>query len=477
MRWFPVVFAFAVVTLLATPIVAAAQPAQMPPGIMWHSLLGTTVMYSNTGNFSPAGFERLVAVFLPPAQSNTTYPYNPDDGGKFWAILSAADGTQLARCDFWAQERPAPYWFVDDVWMTDLTTGERNHTKQMPLPPGDYTMDYFLDTGRFYTFSFSVTKIDSDDPFRPQTYWFLDGPWRDWGYLTYPSADPSGSLKWVIFLHNKGREASKDVSIQITVTRDADGTVVCASRPGMSWSLAREWKSYGFELAHPNGMIFPASELLGRDGAYTLRMTVDGQIYGTWAFQVAGGQLQYAGRALRGAVDQLEFIEGGPDRWWYIRQESGQAAEAPTATAGGQPAAEPAAPATPAGDQPAATTGATGEVELIPGGAPIQVNGTTMVPLRAIFEWLGADVKFIAQANTIIAQRGDTIVLLRTDSTTATVNGKQQELTQMPIQHQGSTYVPLRFVAEAFGCQVSYDAASGTATVIDGDRVGAMIMQ
>ena len=115
MRWSVVVPAFVVVALIAAPLAALAQPPEMQPGIMWGSLLGGVTMYSNTGNFTLTGFERLTAVFLPPAQSNTIYPYNPDDGGKFWATVSAADGTELARYDLWALERPAPYWMVDDA--------------------------------------------------------------------------------------------------------------------------------------------------------------------------------------------------------------------------------------------------------------------------------------------------------------------------------------------------------------------------
>lgn len=463
---------------LAASLPTFAQPQPMPPGVMWDSLLASVTMYSNTGNATLAGFERLVAVFLPPATSRTEYPYNPDDGGKFWAILSSADGTQLARYDFWSQERPAPYWYVDDAWVTDLATGARIETRQIPLPPGQYVADYFLESGRIYTFPFSVSKLDSDDPFRPQSFWFLDGPWQDWGCLTYSEGDPGQTLQWLIFLRNKGREASKDVALKVAVTRDADGATVCTTRPGMTWSLMREWKPLRFELVSANEIPFRAADLLARDGAYTLRMTIDGQTYGTWKFQVAGGALQYAGRTVRGAVDPTQFVEGGPTQWWYIRQESGQAS-------GGAGAAAPAAPGATTGGAQAATTGgtaggtaqATGAPELIPGGAPIQVNGVTMVPLRAIFEWLGAEIKFIAQANTIIAQRGDTVVSLRTDSTTAYVNGQQRELAQQPVQRDGTTYIPLRFVAEAFGCQVAYDAASATVTITDGERVGQMSAQ
>jgi len=471
MRWpTAVVCTFVVVMLVAAPMLAVAQPQAMPPGIMWGTLLGGVTLYSKTGNVTLGGFDRITAVFLPPPQSQAYYPYNPDNGDKFWAVLSAADGTQLARYDFWAQQPTAPYWAIDDMWATDLVTDERIGTKQVPLEPGDYTVDFHLPTGRFYTFSFAVTRLDSDDPSKAQSYWFLEGPWRDWGCLTYAEADPTQSLTWRVFMRNKGREASESMSAQVVVSRDADGSTVCTSRSGMSYDLMREWRSRDFDLVHPTGAMFNAGELLARDGGYTLRMIVDGQLYGTWHFQIANGQLQYAGRTVRGAVDPLEFVEGGTSQWWYIRDESGQA---PAAVATGGETAGPT-PATGGGEVTApAGGGATGAPEVIPGASRITINGNTMVPLRSVFEWLGAEVKWIPQALTIIATRGDDdIVMMRLDEDEATVNAKKVPLPQRPVQQNGVTYVPLRFSAEAFGATVGFDAASGAVTITDGGRVG-----
>jgi len=90
-----------------------------------------------------------------------------------------------------------------------------------------------------------------------------------------------------------------------------------------------------------------------------------------------------------------------------------------------------------------------------------------------VFEWLGAEVKWIPQALSIYASRGDEIiVLMRLDEDEATVNGRKVPLPQRPVQQNGVTYVPLRFSAEAFGATVGFDAATGAITITDGDRVG-----
>ena len=45
-------------------------------------------------------------------------------------------------------------------------------------------------------------------------------------------------------------------------------------------------------------------------------------------------------------------------------------------------------------------------------------------------------------------------------SKVAEVNGELKTLSLAPVEKQGATLVPIRFVAEALGCQVEYEAAS-----------------
>lgn len=59
---------------------------------------------------------------------------------------------------------------------------------------------------------------------------------------------------------------------------------------------------------------------------------------------------------------------------------------------------------------------------------PVVENGRTLVPLRAIFEAMGADVSWDQESQTATAVRGDTVVVLKLGSTTPTVNGQIQRL-------------------------------------------------
>lgn len=97
------------------------------------------------------------------------------------------------------------------------------------------------------------------------------------------------------------------------------------------------------------------------------------------------------------------------------------------------------------------------------GSAPAQVGGRTLVPLRAIFEALGAQVEF--SSGIIRARRGDTNLQLQIGSSNASVNGAPR-LLEVPAQSVfGRTLVPLRFVGEALGAGVQFNPGSGVIAI------------
>jgi hypothetical protein len=89
---------------------------------------------------------------------------------------------------------------------------------------------------------------------------------------------------------------------------------------------------------------------------------------------------------------------------------------------------------------------------------PIVRAGRVFVPLRGVFERLGASVVY--QNGTINATRGPVTVSLQIGSTQATVSGQQQMLDVAPFIVGASTYVPLRFVSQSLGADVQYDGAN-----------------
>jgi hypothetical protein len=96
---------------------------------------------------------------------------------------------------------------------------------------------------------------------------------------------------------------------------------------------------------------------------------------------------------------------------------------------------------------------------------PQNMNGSILVPLRAIFEEMGAKIDYVAATRTVTATKGDTVVVLTIGDTSPTVRGKVVPIDQPGIIVSGRTLAPLRFVAEAFGGTVTWDGASNTANI------------
>lgn len=97
----------------------------------------------------------------------------------------------------------------------------------------------------------------------------------------------------------------------------------------------------------------------------------------------------------------------------------------------------------------------------------INEDQVSMVPVRFISERLGAEVKWNAASNqiTVKDQLNDKTIILTLNSKTASVNGSSVQLDSAPILKNGSTFVPLRFIAEQLGCKVGFDNKTGSVTI------------
>ncbi len=104
-----------------------------------------------------------------------------------------------------------------------------------------------------------------------------------------------------------------------------------------------------------------------------------------------------------------------------------------------------------------------GEPVYFTDAAPTIENGRTLVPLRAIFEAMGAEVFWDSNKNTATAIKANTKVVLPIGSTQPTINGSVQQLDVPAKIINGRTLAPLRFVGEVFGGNVRWD--QGTQTI------------
>lgn len=116
-----------------------------------------------------------------------------------------------------------------------------------------------------------------------------------------------------------------------------------------------------------------------------------------------------------------------------------------------------------------------GENVAFTDAAPQVVNQRTFLPFRAVFEAMGANVEYEADTQTVVATRGDKTMrmVLGAKEATVTENGVT---TTIPMDvaafaQDNRTYVPVRFAAQAFGCNVGWDQAKQTVILLDTENL------
>jgi len=96
---------------------------------------------------------------------------------------------------------------------------------------------------------------------------------------------------------------------------------------------------------------------------------------------------------------------------------------------------------------------------------PVLDNGRTLVPMRSIFEALGAWVEWNPDTRTVLGWLGDVIVTVQIDNTEMLVN-KEPKVLDVPAKIVSDrTMVPVRAISESFGCDVKWDAENKTVII------------
>lgn len=104
---------------------------------------------------------------------------------------------------------------------------------------------------------------------------------------------------------------------------------------------------------------------------------------------------------------------------------------------------------------------------------PQIIEDRTLVPMRKIFETLGAKVTWIGELNTIIAAKGENVIAMtvgiKTYSATNVMTGetKNIDLDVPPTIIEDRTLVPIRAVSEALDKNVEWNGETKTVIIND----------
>ncbi len=103
--------------------------------------------------------------------------------------------------------------------------------------------------------------------------------------------------------------------------------------------------------------------------------------------------------------------------------------------------------------------------KLICDQPPVIIEGRTLVPMRAIFEKLGATVSWDGETSTASGEKDGKTVSFVIGESFIGINGEKTAL-DVPAQIiSDRTMIPARAVAEAFGCKVDWDGDTQTVII------------
>lgn len=102
----------------------------------------------------------------------------------------------------------------------------------------------------------------------------------------------------------------------------------------------------------------------------------------------------------------------------------------------------------------------------------LDTAGRTMIPIRAVMEYMGARVDWQEGEQKVVVQRYGNTVELWIGRRQARLNGGTLWLYTAPVLKQSTTMVPVRTVAESFGGLVEWDGASFSVRLWLPERVG-----
>ncbi len=106
---------------------------------------------------------------------------------------------------------------------------------------------------------------------------------------------------------------------------------------------------------------------------------------------------------------------------------------------------------------------------------PVIKSGSTLVPVRVISESLGADVTWDPNTKKVTIVKNSDTVVLTVGGRNVTKNGEALADLQAPAQIiNGKTFVPLRFVGEAFGAGIEWDGTAKTVKISHDEKRAGM---
>lgn len=133
------------------------------------------------------------------------------------------------------------------------------------------------------------------------------------------------------------------------------------------------------------------------------------------------------------------------------------------------------------------------DANVLVNGSPIQsdftpyvTKGRTFVPVRELTEGLGAEVNWDGENMTVEIKFGEKTILLKINSDVTYVDGKKKIVDEDQVPKlalyssprvETKTMIPLRFVSETLGYNVSWDEKTSTVLIATGENISSEVVK
>lgn len=106
-----------------------------------------------------------------------------------------------------------------------------------------------------------------------------------------------------------------------------------------------------------------------------------------------------------------------------------------------------------------------GKLQAFSAHTPYVKDGSTLVPAEEMSDILRASIRYEQDSQKIVIIYGQKILVMRLNSSIATVDAVTKKMNSAPIMSQGVLMIPLRFVVESIDLKLVWDEKTETAFI------------
>jgi hypothetical protein len=272
--------------LLLSLFPAAPASAEESPRLIYSSVLNCIDFYTQTAAFRFTGSDKermLRGVSFPDALRK--------DQKAFKSVLKGKDGTVIQEYK---------WKLVTDQRLLPVGIGKAPELKTA----GEYSLEYLLNDKVLAKVPLVVETGDGGT--------YLDGPFGEWGYVFFKEGSPESPLLFHTWFRSKDAKGKKAV-VKVEILKGKKA--VASTSRDLTFNSQWGERSVNFDQGR-----FKAKDL--KDGAYQIRVTVDGAVYGSYRLTVKGGKIKPIDAQDPEKTPEVSaLMEGGGERWYLKREK------------------------------------------------------------------------------------------------------------------------------------------------------------